>query len=84
MTLYSGRDEANARDLAERLGYLLRDLTDKWTEARVRFVERQRSQLKKIEGLQIVDCTMMYRLRELDRVLMIIWQLMDRTEPAKL
>lgn len=38
MTRFSGSDQANVKDLAEQRGHLLRDLTDKWAEARVRFV----------------------------------------------
>lgn len=70
-------------DLADQRGQLMRDLTDKWTQVRVRFVERQRSQSKKIEELQIRERSLTWRIRELERVLMIIRQMVETMEPAE-
>lgn len=52
-------------DLAMQRGQLLRYMTDKWAETHVRFVERQRSQSKKIEELQIRERTLTWRFQEL-------------------
>lgn len=80
---YSEGDVAKWQDLAEQRGHLLRDMTDKWAEARVRFVERQRSQSAKITELQIRERSLTWRIREVERVLMIVQQLIEKIEPEE-